>query len=144
MSVEPQTHGFSEVFSVRWHLWPLLSEDSKKPENKLHLIEAYIEKFWLWSELEVMMAIVYHYYKYTLFIQPIPYLTAFDLFPLPCSNIVPGASTLENSFLYGKAAISNQIRCMTAPPRCIKSPYRTLDGTCNNLQNPIWGAANTR
>lgn len=23
------------------------------------------------------------------------------------------------------------------------SPYRTLDGTCNNLDNPIWGAANT-
>lgn len=61
-----------------------------------------------------------------------------------CSNIIPGASTLENSFLYAKAAISNTIRCMTAPPRCIKSPYRSLDGTCNNLQNPVWGAANTR
>uniref|UniRef100_A0A2M3ZYF0 Putative peroxidase n=1 Tax=Anopheles triannulatus TaxID=58253 RepID=A0A2M3ZYF0_9DIPT len=25
----------------------------------------------------------------------------------------------------------------------VTSPYRTLDGTCNNLQNPSWGAANT-
>lgn len=40
--------------------------------------------------------------------------------------------------------LSNGIRCAIAPQRCVRSPYRTLDGTCNNLQNPIWGAANTR
>uniref|UniRef100_A0A182PUT0 Heme peroxidase 1 n=1 Tax=Anopheles epiroticus TaxID=199890 RepID=A0A182PUT0_9DIPT len=26
---------------------------------------------------------------------------------------------------------------------CPNAPYRTFDGTCNNLQNPSWGAANT-
>lgn len=27
---------------------------------------------------------------------------------------------------------------------CVPGPYRTLDGTCNNLQNPEWGVANSR
>uniref|UniRef100_A0A182QRC6 Peroxidase n=1 Tax=Anopheles farauti TaxID=69004 RepID=A0A182QRC6_9DIPT len=27
--------------------------------------------------------------------------------------------------------------------QCVNSPYRTFDGTCNNLLNPSWGAANT-
>ncbi|XP_063421511.1 peroxidase-like isoform X2 [Mytilus trossulus] len=26
---------------------------------------------------------------------------------------------------------------------CVDSPYRTIDGTCNNLDNPSWGAADT-
>lgn len=26
---------------------------------------------------------------------------------------------------------------------CFDRRYRSLDGTCNNLQNPIWGASNT-
>lgn len=34
--------------------------------------------------------------------------------------------------------------CPPANPPCLKSRYRTLDGTCNNLQNPIWGTANNR
>lgn len=34
--------------------------------------------------------------------------------------------------------------CPAAPPQCIKSQYRTLDGTCNNLQNTLWGSANMR
>lgn len=28
--------------------------------------------------------------------------------------------------------------------QCQKSRYRSFDGTCNNLYNPTWGAANTR
>nr|XP_040236822.2 peroxidase-like isoform X2 [Anopheles coluzzii] len=27
--------------------------------------------------------------------------------------------------------------------QCPTNPYRTFDGTCNNVQNPSWGAANT-
>jgi peroxidase len=34
--------------------------------------------------------------------------------------------------------------CPAMPPPCVKSRYRTLDGTCNNLQNPMWGSANNR
>lgn len=34
--------------------------------------------------------------------------------------------------------------CPISPPPCVKSRYRTLDGTCNNWQNPLWGSANMR
>lgn len=30
------------------------------------------------------------------------------------------------------------------PPCAAKSRYRNLDGSCNNLQNPLWGTANNR
>lgn len=52
------------------------------------------------------------------------------------SKFLPGPS-------YPKQAPA-PIRCALPPQRCIRSPYRSLDGTCNNLENPIWGAANTR
>lgn len=28
-------------------------------------------------------------------------------------------------------------------PTCIQGKYRTIDGSCNNLQRPLWGKANT-
>ncbi len=33
-------------------------------------------------------------------------------------------------------------RC-PAPPRCLRDSqfYRTVDGSCNNLENPTWGQA---
>ncbi|KAG4075838.1 hypothetical protein HA402_003664 [Bradysia odoriphaga] len=36
------------------------------------------------------------------------------------------------------------LTCAAEPASCAKSRYRTLDGTCNNLRNPLLGAANTR
>lgn len=33
--------------------------------------------------------------------------------------------------------------CGLAPPFCAKSRYRALDGTCNNLARPAWGAPQT-
>lgn len=54
-----------------------------------------------------------------------------------CSNLIAAGPSYPKQ-------ISSNIRCAIPPQRCIKSPYRTLDGTCNNLENPIWGAANTR
>lgn len=41
------------------------------------------------------------------------------------------------------APIPSQM-CPAMPPPCVKSRYRTLDGTCNNLQQPLWGSANNR
>lgn len=41
------------------------------------------------------------------------------------------------------APIPSQM-CPSTPPQCTKARYRTLDGTCNNLQNPMWGSANNR
>ncbi|XP_035895474.1 peroxidase-like [Anopheles stephensi] len=41
------------------------------------------------------------------------------------------------------SALQAQPQC-PAPPTCIKSRYRTLDGSCNNLQNPTWGTPNRR
>uniref|UniRef100_T1IPA1 Chorion peroxidase n=1 Tax=Strigamia maritima TaxID=126957 RepID=T1IPA1_STRMM len=29
------------------------------------------------------------------------------------------------------------------PPRCYHSPYRSVDGTCNNIKHPNWGSANS-
>lgn len=34
--------------------------------------------------------------------------------------------------------------CPAMPPTCVKSRYRTLDGSCNNMQNSMWGSANNR
>lgn len=39
---------------------------------------------------------------------------------------------------------SGGISCATAPAGCPKSPFRTFDGSCNNLQNPSLGMANNR
>lgn len=33
--------------------------------------------------------------------------------------------------------------CGLAPPFCTKSRYRSIDGTCNNLQRPAWGIPQT-
>lgn len=34
--------------------------------------------------------------------------------------------------------------CSSPAQPCTDSKYRTLDGTCNNLRYPSWGAANTK
>lgn len=47
------------------------------------------------------------------------------------------------------ALIANLSGCMIHRPAsncsdmCFHSKYRTIDGTCNNLQNPTWGASLT-
>lgn len=34
--------------------------------------------------------------------------------------------------------------CAPLTTPCINGKYRTIDGTCNNLKYPTWGAANTK
>ncbi|CAK1579402.1 unnamed protein product [Parnassius mnemosyne] len=36
---------------------------------------------------------------------------------------------------------TRQLSCRSTPTTCKKDPYRSFDGTCNNLENPSWGAA---
>lgn len=33
--------------------------------------------------------------------------------------------------------------CGTPPAYCSDTPYRSYDGSCNNLKNPVWGMPNT-
>lgn len=33
--------------------------------------------------------------------------------------------------------------CPIGPRYCSNSRYRSIDGSCNNLQNPTWGMAET-
>ncbi|XP_026670938.1 peroxidase-like [Ceratina calcarata] len=57
-------------------------------------------------------------------------------------------TSLSSSFGFGRNTtfnIHDEIMCGDMyRRRCEKSRYRTYDGSCNNLQNPTWGMANTR
>ncbi|XP_039302383.1 peroxidase isoform X2 [Solenopsis invicta] len=56
------------------------------------------------------------------------------------NSIYPFASGPNTSF-----GIHEQIKCGdTFSQVCQDSRYRSYDGSCNNLQNPTWGLANTR
>ncbi|XP_076625246.1 peroxidase [Colletes latitarsis] len=56
----------------------------------------------------------------------------------------PQPANSYSKFL-NRGNIHQEIRCGDTYPRgCEKSRYRTYDGSCNNLQNPTWGMANTR
>jgi len=45
------------------------------------------------------------------------------------------------------ANLSGCLRYQTKPncsDMCFHTKYRTIDGTCNNLQNPLWGSSHTQ
>lgn len=44
------------------------------------------------------------------------------------------------------ANLSGCLRYQTKPncsDMCFHTKYRSIDGTCNNLQNPLWGSSHT-
>ncbi|KAL6265623.1 hypothetical protein P5V15_002417 [Pogonomyrmex californicus] len=64
---------------------------------------------------------------------------------------LPSLSGSSNSifpFTFGQNTsndVHQQIKCGDSfPQTCQNSRYRSYDGSCNNLQNPTWGLANTR
>ncbi|XP_011136247.1 peroxidase isoform X1 [Harpegnathos saltator] len=63
----------------------------------------------------------------------------------PLSNLPDSTSSF---FFFGQNTsdgIHQRIKCGDTFPRaCQHSRYRSYDGSCNNLQNPTWGMANTR
>lgn len=66
--------------------------------------------------------------------------------PPASSTSYYGSTFFGSPSYYSQAApapVPSQM-CPAMPPPCQKSKYRTLDGTCNNLQNPMWGSANNR
>ena len=55
-------------------------------------------------------------------------------------------SNQQAAFGLQNFAVSNTILNPNCPraPRCNgQSKYRNIDGTCNNLQRPLWGASNS-
>lgn len=67
------------------------------------------------------------------------------------SNFFPQAQPLVSSSIFSPSIFGQQqqpqppaVTCAAPVSQCQKSRYRTLDGSCNNLQNPIWGLANQR
>lgn len=45
------------------------------------------------------------------------------------------------------ANLSGCLQYQTKPncsDMCFHTKYRTIDGTCNNLQNPLWGSSHTQ
>ncbi|XP_026330359.1 peroxidase-like [Hyposmocoma kahamanoa] len=54
-----------------------------------------------------------------------------------CTGVTPNTfmSFLENN----PVQVKDKILCRTVSPICGKDKYRSIDGTCNNLQHPNWG-----
>ncbi|XP_036148633.1 peroxidase [Monomorium pharaonis] len=63
----------------------------------------------------------------------------------PKFTYFPFSPDFQNSIQNTSDGVHQQIKCGdTFPQICENSRYRSYDGSCNNLQNPTWGLANTR
>jgi len=49
----------------------------------------------------------------------------------------------KSNGLLSPADINLADKCFPKPDCDAKYRYRTMDGSCNNLENPVWGQANT-
>jgi peroxidase len=49
----------------------------------------------------------------------------------------------ESTGLLGPDDINLADKCFSKPDCDIEYRFRTMDGSCNNLDNPVWGQANT-
>uniref|UniRef100_A0A1A9Z7D9 Peroxidase n=1 Tax=Glossina pallidipes TaxID=7398 RepID=A0A1A9Z7D9_GLOPL len=78
---------------------------------------------------------------------------AIDVFPGQIENAIPTvfvntSPAPSNPFMppiYGPGyPQAGQASCAVPPPACPKSQYRSMDGSCNHLEQPQLGMANTR
>ncbi|XP_032681178.1 peroxidase-like [Odontomachus brunneus] len=73
-----------------------------------------------------------------------------QLFSTDYRSIYQQSNFPDPTFFFGSGQntsddVHRQIKCGdTFPQVCRYSRYRSYDGSCNNLQNPTWGLANTR
>lgn len=73
--------------------------------------------------------------------------------PVPTSALLRSrpiaSSSVFSPYTFGNLGrqplpVAGEQICPAQAPPCQRSKYRSLDGSCNNLQNPLWGVANNR
>ncbi|XP_037082561.1 chorion peroxidase-like [Pollicipes pollicipes] len=63
------------------------------------------------------------------------------IYPSAIRTVLNGASAQPTDSRTGQ---TSRIACATTrPTSCGRGPYRTMDGTCNNEAQPLWGSAGT-
>ncbi|KAI8420853.1 hypothetical protein MSG28_008047 [Choristoneura fumiferana] len=65
----------------------------------------------------------------------------FQYSPLPARSPVNGFGFSNPPPPLGVGVDLSGLTCGLAPPVCPKARYRSIDGSCNNIQRPAWGMA---
>lgn len=86
---------------------------------------------------------VYFYMNFVLSLI-MKFIFFFRIFFCICSEVYHTSSLSQSVPLTFAKALDSQLQCAAPLTTCGHSRYRTLDGSCNNLANPLWGVANRR